>query len=163
MARLHYVKKARKANKEHGIKKGDSYYWWKFAFGAKRVSKTRPPRSALTQSEFYGALWDAEDAVSDAISTWQDGDPEGSRDAIQSALQEAQSMVEDQQSQCDDKISGMESAFPNGCPTLELLQERRDFCDDLISELQNAESEVQDAESQDEAESAISNISWDCP
>jgi hypothetical protein len=53
MARAHFVKKARKAIPGTDIKKGDSYYWWKFRFGGKRTSKTAPKASQLTQSEFW--------------------------------------------------------------------------------------------------------------
>lgn len=30
MARLHFVKSARKDNPSAEVKKGESYYWWKF-------------------------------------------------------------------------------------------------------------------------------------
>lgn len=64
MTRLHHVKKARKSIKGTDIKRGDSYYWWQFAFRSKQVSKTRPRRSQyMTQSEHYGAILDLEDEI----------------------------------------------------------------------------------------------------
>jgi len=50
MARANFVKKARKDNSV--VKKGESYYWWKFAYGSKQYSKEAPSRSQLTQSGF---------------------------------------------------------------------------------------------------------------
>ena len=61
MPRLHFVKHARKAIPSIKVEKGDSYYWWKFPYRPRTVSKTRPRRSQLTQSEFYAAMWDHED------------------------------------------------------------------------------------------------------
>ncbi len=45
MARAHFVKAAAKDHPEHGIKKGESYWWWAFrsAYGSRKVySKTQP-------------------------------------------------------------------------------------------------------------------------
>jgi hypothetical protein len=54
MPRVNFVKKARKAIPSSGIKVGDSYYWWKFRYGGKFVSKERPRQSQLTQSKLSG-------------------------------------------------------------------------------------------------------------
>ena len=67
MPRVHFVKKARKDNPV--AKKGESYFWWKHAFGPKRFSKTRPRTSQLKQGKnaaFYAALEAAEDAINAA-------------------------------------------------------------------------------------------------
>lgn len=64
MAKLHFVKKARKAIRKDGkvyIKKGESYYWWKFYRSSKQVSKDKPRRSQLTQSSYYSIIFDMED------------------------------------------------------------------------------------------------------
>lgn len=64
MTTLHYVKKARKPIKDAGIEKGDSYYWWQFAFRQKQVSKMHPRRSQyMTQSPYLGGIYDIEDAI----------------------------------------------------------------------------------------------------
>lgn len=67
MPRVHHVMKARKAQPHAGIEAGDEYYWWKFRYGGKRVSKTYPRRSALTQSQYYAAQYDAEDYAQEAL------------------------------------------------------------------------------------------------
>lgn len=61
MAKLNQVKKARKDIPEHGIKRGDSYYWWQFAFEPRTISKEKPKRSELTKSEYQKDLFDMED------------------------------------------------------------------------------------------------------
>ena len=43
MPRVNYVKKARKNNP--AVKRGESYFWWKFRYGGKQYSKTRPRQS----------------------------------------------------------------------------------------------------------------------
>ncbi|GAG11759.1 unnamed protein product [marine sediment metagenome] len=56
MPRVTHVKSARKDNPAHGIKKGDSYYWWAFRMGRtsiKKFSKTPPKPWELTQSAFW--------------------------------------------------------------------------------------------------------------
>jgi len=51
MPRVHFVKHARKDNDL--VKKGESYYWWKFRFTGKCMSKTPPRKSQLTESEYW--------------------------------------------------------------------------------------------------------------
>lgn len=143
MARLHFVKKARKTIRGAGIKKGESYYWWKFRHGGKRVSKTKPRRSALTQSEFYGVMYDAEDDVAAAIEAFQGG---GDVADLACAINEAASSVSEQADECDDKASNLESAFPNGCPSLELLQNRAEQARSISDELESAAGQIEGSE-----------------
>ena len=167
MPKLHFVKKARKAIRDSGIRKGDSYYWWKFRRGGKRVSKTRPRRSQLTQSEFYAAMYDAEDDVADAIDVFRKG---GELANLAAALDEASSTISDLASECEDKASNLESAFPNGCPSLELLQTRAEQATNIADELENAANNIDglepdegqsDEEWRDEIASEAESISWD--
>jgi len=65
MARANFVKAAAKDYPEQGIKKGDSYYWWKFRHGGKRYSKTMPKQSQLTQSEFLSGVWSVEETLAE--------------------------------------------------------------------------------------------------
>jgi hypothetical protein len=66
MPKVIFVKKAQKDIPGTNIKKGDSYYWWKFRFGGKRTSKTYPKRSQLTQSDFLQRIYEIEDQLSGA-------------------------------------------------------------------------------------------------
>lgn len=65
MPRVHFVKKARKDVSNSDIKKGESYYWWKFRFGGKCVSRTPPKQSQLTQSDFLSQIYKIQDRISE--------------------------------------------------------------------------------------------------
>ena len=67
MPQVHFVKKARKTNKTLGIKKGDSYYWWKFRYGGKHVSTKHPRPSQLTQSDFLGTALGLQESIDDVL------------------------------------------------------------------------------------------------
>lgn len=144
MPKLHHVMHARKAQPANGIEKGDSYYWWEFRNGGKHVSKTRPRRSQLTQSEFYAAMWEAEDSLTEAVSLTSD------KDGILEALNSALDTVRDQMDSCADKVSNMESAFPNGSPTIDLVQQRADRCEEIVDELERLIGEIEALEEEDD-------------
>lgn len=124
MARAHFVKKARKAIKGTDIKKGDSYYWWKFRFGGKHTSKTPPRRSQLTQSAFLGALYDLEDRIGDAKA---DADLP---DELRSIAEELRSLAEE----CEEKHGNMPDSLQES-DTGQMLQDRAQACNDAADEL----------------------------
>lgn len=63
--KIHFVKKARKNNCKNGIKKGDSYYWWKDRLNGKNFSRERPTPKQLTQSNYFRTLWELQDRIND--------------------------------------------------------------------------------------------------
>ena len=131
MARVHLVKAARKAIPEAGIVKGEPYYWWKFRYGGKRVSKTPPKRSQLTQSDFYARLWDIEDDVVSQAEA--NSDLASVRDDVVSQLQELRDETEE-------KLNNMPEGLQQGS-TGELLQERIDALESAIDEYEGLELE----------------------
>ena len=52
---LKHIKRATKENPAAGV--GEPYWYWEFPNGDKGYSKTRPPRSALTKSEFLQSVY----------------------------------------------------------------------------------------------------------
>ena len=68
MARATFVKAAAKDYPEHGIKKGEPYYWWKFRHDRDRISKTPPRPSQLTQSEYLGRVYGIQERIEDATA-----------------------------------------------------------------------------------------------
>lgn len=141
MARATFVKAARKDYPEHGIKKGDSYYWWAFMQGGrggpKRYSKTPPKRSQLTQSEFYSRLYDLQDHVS--ALTAQDADQLSSdRDSIAEELRELGS-------EQTDKFDNLPENFQNG-ETGERLTERAEWCESQADEFEQIDFDDFEAE-----------------
>jgi len=126
MPQVHFVKSAAK---DHGhIKKGQPYYWWKFRYGGKRVSLTRPRPSQLTQSEFIGAVLSLQERVEDSFpSTVEDFESE--RDDIISEL-------ENLRDETQEKFDNVPESLQYG-PTGELLQTRIDSLDSVISDLES--------------------------
>ena len=142
MPRVTFVKSARKANPVAEV--GQSYYWWKFRFGGKRYSTTYPKPSQLTQSAYFGGIYNLiEDADSFGIEAGEDDEVEAFKDDIVSQLQE----IADE---CESSRENMPEGLQDS-PTGELLQERYDACENAISEIENVEvpdqwSEVRDAQ-----------------
>lgn len=150
MATVHFVKSARKDNETQGIKKGDSYYWWKFRHGGKLISKTRPKPSQLTQSEFWQAV----------LSLQEENDSAPAPDDIDSQVDSIKDRLSEIQSELEDKISNMEQSFPNGCPSLDTLNERKDAIESAISDIESADlsfDESMDDEERDDRAQEIWN------
>ncbi len=141
MPQVHFVKKARKDNKEHEIKKGDSYYWWAFMRGGKYYSKTHPKKSQLTRSSFFSELY----SIQENIESWKP--EEIKKEDMEGMIEDIISSFEDLKSNTEESLSNMPESLQQG-PTGELLQERIDGVDEIISELQSInldeESTVED-------------------
>lgn len=145
MARAHFVKKARKANKAAGIKKGDSYWWWAFMVGGrggpKHYSKTRPRPSQLTQSSFLSGILAAQEAIEDL--------PVDDIDAIVDGLEGIKGDVEGLGDECDSSLQNMPEGLQQG-PTGELLQSRVDACQEVCSSIDDAISEIESLRDEEE-------------
>lgn len=141
MARATHVKAAQRnysedeCGVEGGIKKGQSYYWWKFKNSGKRFSLTPPRASQLTQSAFYGTLYDLTDRVADL-------EPRDTlADEVLSIIEELQNLGEECQSSLDNMPEGLQQGS-----TGELLQERIDGCESAASELEGIDLDVPEPE-----------------
>lgn len=143
MARAHFVKRARKDNP--AVKAGESYYWWKFRYGPKRYSATHPKRSSLTQSAFYGAMYDLEDDVIGSFSTDSEaeelkGEIEGVAEAVRELGQEAQ-----------DSLDAMPEALQDTSSSGEMLTERIDACETMAEALEQAASALDEDDLDEDA------------
>lgn len=138
MPRVTHVKAARKDNSL--VKKGEPYYWWKFRYGGKRLSKTYPKRSQLTQSNFYSQLWDLEDDISGFTA-------ESGSDA-ESAKDEFAERIRDIGQECQDSLDNMPESLQYS-PTGELLQERIDAMESMADEMEGVDCDVEDVEAAD--------------
>lgn len=134
MAHATFVKKARKNYPEHGIKKGESYYWWSFRSprgkggSGRYFSKTPPRRSQLTRSDFYSALFDIQDTAGElSVGSYESvGSMEGDVESIKSDLEQLQSDTQE-------KLDNMPEGLQQG-DTGQLLQERIDGVESLVSD-----------------------------
>lgn len=131
MARVNFVKKARKDYPQYEIKKGESYYWWKFRFGSKQVSKTQPKRSQLTQSGFLSQIYDIEDRIGNIT---EDCD-------FESEIQDIVSELESLRDECEEKRDNMPEQLQDS-GSGEILQNRYDSLDEMIDELGGIDLEV---------------------
>jgi len=124
MPRVTFVKKARKKNPV--CKKGESYYWWKFRYGGKRYSLTRPRASQLTRSAYFGTIY----AMQEEIEDWS-GDDSDEFDGLKESIQ---GQVEELGQETQDSLDNMPESLQYS-PTGELLQERIDALEGADSEL----------------------------
>jgi len=131
MATVTFVKKARKDYPEEGIKKGESYYWWKFRFGSKNYSKTQPRPSQLTQSDFLSQIYGIDERIADMTI----------EDDFESEIEDIKSELETLQSECEERRDNMPEQLQDS-ETGELLQGRYDSVDEMISELDGIDVEV---------------------
>lgn len=145
MPRVTHVKAARKDNPV--CKKGESYYWWKFRYGGKRYSLTRPRPSQLTQSSYFSQLRGLVEQIEDTAIADND-DFTSLRDEVASELQTIGS-------EAQESLDNMPESLQYS-PTGELLQERVDACE-------NASSEVESVEEFDEEEPDSDDFDSECP
>lgn len=134
MARVTHVKKAQKAIPSAGIKVGDSYYWWKFRYGGKHVSKEYPKRSQLTQSSFLSQLYDLEDRIGEFFCE--------NKDDFDSFRDEIASEIENLKDECQSSLDNM----PEHLQESSVLTERVEALDSWQSEVENVECEDYDEE-----------------
>jgi len=128
MPRVHFVKKARKDNSL--VKAGESYYWWKFRYGGKRLSKTYPKQSKLTQSEFLSQLYELQEEIEDLVA----------EDGLASVASDIAERVRTLGEEQTDKRDNMPDSLQDS-PTGELLQTRADKCEEIASELESLDLE----------------------
>lgn len=139
MPKLNFVKAARKDNPV--VKKGEPYYWWKFAFGAKQFSEKRPSRSRLTQSEFFSNLWSLEDDFPDGFDNIDD---------MKSAFEDFKDALVEMRDEQEEKKENMPESLQES-PTGELLQERYDNLDQWADEIEGLDTDF-DADDYDPGE-----------
>lgn len=162
MPRVNYVKAA-KDYPDSDIKKGEFYYWWKFRFGGKYRSKTRPRASQLTQSEFLSTMYDLQDRHA-AIEL-------NDLDSAVAELRNIAEEVREQGEECNDRKENMPEGLQQGS-TGELLEERYEQCDIIADELETAADELEQFAEDDgfekpleetelKTQSILEGIGWD--
>lgn len=135
MARLHFVKKARKDNPV--CKQGESYWWWAFMVGGrggpKHYSKDRPKASQLTQSEFLGAMMD----IADELSTLS------ADDSLESMVEDIVGRIRELGEEQKSKFDNMPESFQQG-DTGQLLESRAEKCEEIAGEFEAITYDVSD-------------------
>lgn len=149
MPKVTFVKKAQKDVPHTNIKKGESYYWWKFRFGGKHCSKTMPRRSQLTRSGFLSSLYDLQDRIGEFTAT--------SIEEFDTFKEDILSEIENLKSECEDNLSNM----PESLQESSILNERIEGLDNWYSEIEGVSCEESEDEEEllDNIENAITALS----
>lgn len=137
MPRVNFVKRAQKDYPEYGIKKGEPYYWWKFRYGGKHVSKTHPKPSQLTQSDYLSRVYE-----------WQEREAPAEYGDLESTIEELKGELEELRDECDEKFNNMPEGLQQG-ETGQLLKSRRDSLYNAISSLESINVDDEDAVKQE--------------
>lgn len=141
MAHATFVKKSRRRYSEDetgiegGIKKGSSYYWWKFRHGGKHFSLTAPRASQLTQSSFYATLYGIQEVIE--CLTKDDDLPM----AIEQAAEDLRELAEE----CEGNRSNMPESLQES-ETGQMLEERAEFCNAAADELDAIDTDFDENE-----------------
>lgn len=134
-------RKAAKDYPQHGIKKGDTYWFAQIKTGPRssRTIRQLAPikRQQLTTSEYQIALYDFEDAQQ-AL-----GEMDGAQDLADTIRQ----LGEEQQ----EKLDGMPEGLQSGS-TGEMLQERADACAQAADEIEEVISDWESSQTDDDGE-----------
>lgn len=146
MPKVTFVKVARKDYPEHNIKKGESYYWWKFKFGGKNYSKTQPKASQLTQSDFLSQLYDIQDRLGELTAD----NIEDLQSEVESIAEELNQLAEE----CHEKHDNMPEGLQEG-EVGQMLEERADACENAAGELEGIDFEYDEQNALDEVREEI--------
>jgi hypothetical protein len=151
MVRAHFVKKARKTYRGTGIKKGTSYWWWKFRRGVLQRSKTQPRPSQLTQSAFWGSYLSSTEGFDASVAEATTGDD------LRAAVSTLTEVLEELKTETEEKYDNMPEPLQQG-DTGELLQERIDGLGEFISELEGVEiNDEEESDDEEESEEETTN------
>lgn len=159
MARAHFVKRARKDIPDTDVKAGDSYYWWKFRYGGKHVSKTPPRQSQLTQSDKLSRAYAAGEALDDITV-----DDDSTLEDLQSQLQDIASDVEEIASEYRESKDNMPESLQES-DVAQQCEENAENLEAWQSEIEQALDSIDedDEDWRDQAISAIEDVAAGCP
>lgn len=151
MPRVH-TQTAAKDYPAQGIKKGQTYYWWKFRYQGKQRSVTPPTRQQLTQSEYFQGGFDLEDEYESSVAcaAYQ-------ADVVQ-ALEQARDGFESLAEEQRDKMANMEAANITGGFSYELLEERAEACEEQMGNLEALQNEVEALDEDDVTEEDLEDF-----
>lgn len=159
MARAHFVKRARKAIPSAGVEIGDSYYWWKFRYGGKHVSKTPPRASQLTGSDKLSRAYAAAEALED-ITVDEDSTLDDLKEQVQQVADDVNEIAEEYRENRDNMPEGLQEGDVG-----QQMEENAESLESWASDIEQCLDSVDEDEEgwQDEARNAIENQAGSCP
>lgn len=126
-SKIHHVKKARKANKSLGIKKGQQYWWWKFRYSAKIVSFVNPGVSVIFRLTEY------EQTIVELETTKAEIENEPGEETREEMKLELIEKVENFRDEQQEKLNNLPQNFQESS----ILNERIEEIENLISEIED--------------------------
>jgi len=151
MPKVHTVQKAQKDDPAFGIKKGDTYYWWKFRYGGVRKSTTYPKPSQLTQSSYLSTIYDIQERIAEATAA--------DKDELESLVEDIKSELENLKEECESSLDNIPDQLKEG-NSGQLLQERIDCLDNAISELEGIDLDYKEPEEGDVRDELKDNVDY---
>ena len=117
--------------------------------GPQLYSKTRPRASQLTQSEFMSTYY----GIMEQIEDWDPEDHDES--ALEDFVEDIKSQLEELRDETQERLDNMPESLQES-DSGQLLQERIDECDNLISEFESIDTsfDYDEDDSEDEKEQA---------
>lgn len=142
------IDRTKPANKKDEvlIHKGEPYYWWQFSGRERSISKNKPRRSQLTQSEFLSELWDIEDDISEAC-------PDTVED-LKACVEEWKERIETLREQCEERRDNMPESLQES-ETGQLLQERYDGLDSWYNDIEAVDLDIDEEQLKQDAEADV--------
>lgn len=151
MTKVNFVKSARKEYKDsftgETINIGESYYWWAFRYQPRRISKTPPKPSQLTQSEFLQTVYGIQEEIEDLVVS----------DTIIDQLNHIKEEIESLKGETDGKLSNIPDNLQNSSTT-ELLQSRVDLLQEWYDNLDGIDTDIDDGLNKEEKEKRYQEI-----
>lgn len=138
-------------NDEILINVGESYWTWCFYGGQPIYSKTKPRQSQLTNNPFYQELYSIQESVED----FSPEDP----DEVGEFVEELISNLEELRDTCQESFDNIPEQLQEG-NSGQILQERIENLDDVISNLENIDTEFS-SELDESEKDGMSQEEWE--
>lgn len=135
MARAHFVQLARKDNP--AVKKGESYWWWKFRYSPRRYSPTKPPQSQLTNSPFMSEVYSIQEEMGDL-------DVDGIMGMGDVELENWIERIQNLGDECQDSLDNMPEQIQETSTSGELLNDRIQDLEAWANELESVDTDIED-------------------
>ena len=138
-------------NDEILINVGESYWTWCFYGGQPIYSKTKPRQSQLTNNSFKQELYSIQESVEDFSTE----DP----DEVGEFVEELISNLEELRDTCQESFDNIPEQLQE-CDSGQILQERIENLDDVISNLENIDTEFS-SELDESEKDGMSQEEWE--
>lgn len=149
--RVHHVK-ANKDYPQHGIKKGEMYYWFKHRNAPKTICKTMPRPSQMCTSGKLSTLYSAQENIEDALAGLDESDLAGSVETMTDILNSSAEEVRQVGEEYRESAQNIEDGFGHRTSQCDEIEEKADNCDQIADSIEDAASQLESIEIPDELE-----------